>query len=70
MENLQHVIQEISEVTTTIQTKYPELYRFIDENPMTVPKTQHPHIDKNVMEDYLESLNQLLKKYLETQKSK
>lgn len=69
MKNSQNVIREISKLTTIIETKYPELYRFIDEEPMTIATKKHPHIDKTIMEDYLESLKQLLKHHLETHKS-
>ncbi|WNH07760.1 hypothetical protein [Thalassobellus suaedae] len=69
MNNLKNILKEITQLTFNIETNYPELYRTLDENPMTIPATDHPHIDKKIMEDYLESLKQILKKYLETQKT-
>lgn len=68
MKNLQKILQEISQLTTTIETDYPILYRDLDENPMTLPVSEHPHMDKEVLQEYLESLKQLLAHYLDTHK--
>jgi hypothetical protein len=68
MDNLQIILAEISWLTKTIETDYPELYQFLDENPMTIPSEKHPEIDKKILMDYLESLRQLLKHHLETRK--
>lgn len=68
MERLQNYIQEINELTSVIETEYPELYIFLSENPITIPSESHPDIDLDIMKDYLESLKILLKKYLETRK--
>ncbi|MGB5665714.1 MAG: hypothetical protein WBM53_02610 [Maribacter sp.] len=70
MKNLHNILKEIVQLTTNIETNYPELYRFLDENPMTLPVSKHPHMDKEVMQEYLESLKQLLKHHLETHKKK
>ncbi|MDB9720444.1 hypothetical protein OAA67_01075 [Winogradskyella sp.] len=66
MKTLTKLLTEITQLTTNIETNYPELYRSLDENPLTIPATDHPHIDKQIMENYLESLKQLLKHHLET----
>ncbi|MDG1729447.1 MAG: hypothetical protein P8K68_07595 [Algibacter sp.] len=70
MKNLRKLLTEITQLTTNIETNYPELYRSLDENPLTIPKTDHPNVDKQVMEEYLESLKQLLKHHLETHNNK
>jgi hypothetical protein len=59
---------EISKLTYQIETYYPELYRFLDENPMTLPITPYPKVDKIALQEYLESLRQLLKHHLDTHK--
>jgi len=69
MKNLHKILKEITQLTTNIETHYPELYRSLDENPMTLPVSKHPHMDKEVMQEYLESLNQLLEHHLETHKN-
>lgn len=66
MDILQTVLAEISQLTKTIETNYPELYQFLDENPMTIPSESNPSIDKKILQDYLESLKQLLKHHVET----
>ena len=65
---MNNLLSEITQLTNTIETKYPELYRTLDENPMTIPLANHSIIDKEIMEDYLEGLKQILEKYLETKK--
>lgn len=64
------IFREITEITTQIETSYPELYRILDENPMTLSVNKHPHMDKKVMQEYLERLKQLLEHHLEISKYK
>jgi hypothetical protein len=66
MNDLQNTLTEISQLTKTIETNYPELYQFLDDSPMEIPSDSHPVIDKKIMQDYLDSLKQLLKHHLET----
>ncbi|MDJ0646788.1 MAG: hypothetical protein QNJ57_12470 [Flavobacteriaceae bacterium] len=66
MDELHKIFNQINRITTTLETKYPELYRSLNENPLTIPATDHPDIDIAIMKDYLESLKQLLKHYVET----
>jgi hypothetical protein len=69
MKKLHKILNEITELTLNIETNYPELYRSLDENPLTLPVIQHPHIDKEIMQEYLESLKQLLNHYLDEHKT-
>ncbi len=69
MNNLKNLIAEITRITTKIETEHPELYRYLDENPMTLPAMGHPEIDKMVLEEYLQSLRQQLKHFLETHRA-
>ena len=66
MNNLQSLLSEISQLIKTIETNYPELYQFLDENPATIPSKKNPTIDKKVLHEYLENLKQLLKHHIET----
>jgi len=70
MNKLKNILTEVTRLTYNIETNYPELYRTLDENPMTIPATNYPQINKEVMQDYLESLKQLLIHHLETHKNK
>jgi hypothetical protein len=69
MNNLKNTLTEISQLTKTIETNYPELYQFLDENPITIPSESHPSIDKKILQEYLESLKQLLKHHIETRQN-
>ena len=66
MKDLHHILTEITQLTTTIEKNYPELYRSLDENPMTLPVASHPQVNKAALEEYLESLKQLLQHHLKT----
>ena len=46
MINLQNILTEIFQLTKTIETNYPELYHFLEENPMTIPSESHPSIHR------------------------
>lgn len=70
MKTLKELLSDIINLTTNIETNYPELYKFLGENSLTIPSTDHPDINIAIMQDYLESLKQLLKHHLETHKSK
>lgn len=70
MKNLKHLLQKITSLTTEIETNYPELYTFLDENPITIPSAIHPDMDRKILEDYFEDLHELLKHHLETHKAK
>lgn len=70
MENLKALLAEIAQLTSTMETDYPELYRFLDENPMTLPIKEHPKMDKKVMEEYLEDLKELIKRHVQTHGAK
>ncbi|MFD1553364.1 hypothetical protein DNU06_06780 [Putridiphycobacter roseus] len=70
MNKLNKILTEVSQLTLNIESNYPELYRFIDENPMTIPTSSHPDIDKEAMEDYLKSLKSILKHHIETHQNK
>ncbi len=68
MNNEQNLLTEISQLTKIIETNYPEIYQFLDESPVTIPSESNPSIDKKILQDYLDSLKQLLKHHLETRK--
>ena len=63
MKTAEELLTKISEITTDIETNYPDLYKFLDEAPITIPNLEHPKIDTGQLEVYLESLNDLLNKY-------
>ncbi|WCO02860.1 hypothetical protein [Psychroserpens ponticola] len=66
MKTLQDIENQIITLTTSIEVNYPELYVMLDENPLTMPDKLHPNMTIEIMEDYLESLKQILKQYTKT----
>ncbi len=70
METSKKLISEITDITTKIETDYPELYKFIEEQPITVPSSDHPEANEKNLRDYLDSLKQLLQHHLDTHNNK
>lgn len=68
MKKTQELLKEISEITYTIEKDYPELYTFLDENPITIPIVEHPTMNDKVFSDYLTDLKNLLNKHIESHK--
>ena len=54
---------EILKITLTIQSRFPELSKYIAEMPVTIPDEKHPKIDAAALKDYYSSLDVLLKYY-------
>ncbi len=70
MTNSKSLLTKITQLTSNIETNYPELYRFLDENPLTIPNVSHPTIDQASLLAYFESLKQLLRHHLETHRTR
>ena len=70
MKTEKKLLTEITRLTTSIETNYPELYKHLEEIPLTIPSEDDPEITIRSLQDYLESLKQLLKHHLETHKHK
>jgi hypothetical protein len=68
MKDLQQILSQISKLTTNIEVNYPELYQYLNEDPITIPSESNPDINIKVMNEYLESLKELLKHHIETHK--
>ncbi len=66
MEQITRILNEITTVTLEIETKYPEIYKFLEEDTTTLPFKEHPKINSEVLLNYLESLKQLLSHHKET----
>ena len=50
--------------TSEILLKYPELSELLNEMPITIPKKEKPEINIKVLKDYYDSLNNILKDYI------
>lgn len=54
----------ILKITMTIQNKYPELSKYLEEMKVTIPDEKHPEINLKNLKAYYDSLNTLLNKYI------
>jgi pimeloyl-ACP methyl ester carboxylesterase len=54
---------KILKITMTIKDNYPELSKYLEEMPVTIPVEKDPEITLNQLRGYYESLYSLLNKY-------
>ena len=47
-----------------IQENYPELSKYLNEMPVTIPDESTPEINGMILKQYYESLTDLLRKYI------
>ena len=66
MKNLNALMQNIIELTTVIETKYPELYKYLDETPLSIGKHPEKEISTTDLQSYLQVLKTQLEDYIET----
>lgn len=58
---------DILEITMIIKEKFPELSKYILEMPVTIPNVENPEITRQALQEYYDSLDLLLKDYIENQ---
>jgi len=63
METEKEINDKILAVTMEIQAKHPELSELLGEMPVTIPSESNPEINRKVLNDYYDSLKNILKKY-------
>jgi division protein CdvB (Snf7/Vps24/ESCRT-III family) len=63
----QKILTEISQISTEIEDKYPELQKYLVETPQTLSDEENKsgNMDEKALKDYLESLKSIVKKYKE-----
>ena len=66
MRNLQKIMQEIIRLTTEIETSYPELYKYLDETPLSLDISSEKSISTNDLKNYLDTLTEQLKDHIKT----
>ncbi|MBK6834312.1 MAG: hypothetical protein IPG89_08590 [Bacteroidetes bacterium] len=59
----QRINANILSITMLIKDKYPELSKYIEEMPVTIPIDNDPEITLKNLNTYLDSLSTLLNKY-------
>ncbi|TDP60927.1 hypothetical protein [Flavobacterium dankookense] len=57
-------------ITLKINNQYPELSKFLNEMPATIPNQENPEVNNHSLEQYYNSLVDLLKEYKETHQVK
>jgi hypothetical protein len=53
----------ILKMTTTIRNEFPELMKFLSEMPVTLPTENSPAINADILQEYFDSLLDLLRTY-------
>ena len=69
MKSQKPIVSQIVQLIGVLEAEYPEIYGFLNENPMTIPSKAHPDIDRNTFVTYLDDLRQLLNHHLQTRKA-
>lgn len=65
METEKELNSKILKITMTIKEQHPELSKYLEEMPETIPDEKNPEITLKNLKEYYDSLNSLLNKYLE-----
>ncbi|TDD75474.1 hypothetical protein [Flavobacterium caseinilyticum] len=60
--------EAILTITLKIRNDYPELLKFLEEIPITIPDVSNPEINIKTLTDYYESLENIVKKYISNHK--
>lgn len=55
--------KKIIEVTNNIRQNYPELLKYLNEMPETIPSEDDPSVEHKDLSDYYKSLVDLVKEY-------
>jgi hypothetical protein len=54
---------DILKITMKIRTDYPELSKYLNEMPATLPDDSNPKMDYKILLDYYNSLDSMLQEY-------
>lgn len=64
METDDDINGKILKITMVIQDNYPELSKYLNEMPITIPIEQHPEINSKNLEKYYNTLLSLFRNYV------
>jgi hypothetical protein len=70
MKKIQKLMNEIVQITSNIESNYPELHRHLNETPITIGDCGPDEICTEDLENYLESLKKQLLNHIQTHKVK
>ena len=63
MESETELNEKIMAITMQIQNEFPELSKYLNEMPVTIPTEENPEINTKVLNNYYESLLRMLTTY-------
>lgn len=66
MKSEKELNEAILNITNKIRNEYPELSKYLNEIPVTIPAVSTPEINTKILNEYYESLENILKKYIPT----
>lgn len=67
MKTVNELNKAILDITMKIYNEYPELAKYLSELPVTIPDTSKPKINIKILQDYHETLSNIVKKYVSSQ---
>jgi hypothetical protein len=70
MKTLNQLMQDIIQLTTEIETKYPELYKYLSETPISLSENGTKTVNTTELKLYLETLKSQLQHHIETHNNK
>jgi len=65
METKKELTEKILKITILIQERYPQLSKYLSEVQETLPTLEHPEVDADALGKYYQTLEEMLKDYLE-----
>lgn len=63
MKNEEELNADILKITMIMRDRYPELSKYISEMPVTIPDEKNPTVNIKNLQDYYDSLKEILIKY-------
>ena len=65
METEKDLNAKILKITMAIKSEFPELSKYLDEMPVTIPDEKNPEITAKNLNTYYDSLKSMLSKYVD-----
>lgn len=59
---------DILRITLAMKSQFPELSKYIEEMPVTIPDVNNPEITLKNLKEYYDSLENIFKKYVPNHK--
>ena len=70
MKHLSGLMQKIINLTSKIETEYPELYKNLEETPINLGNQTQKEITTTDLKNYLETLHRELEEYINSHKGR